>query len=66
MQQIPHLNSIEGCDAKHELQSDKCFSLQWLCEDICNLIIYFAGYQFNFFVLHMLSDKLSDDMYQCV
>jgi hypothetical protein len=58
MQQIPPLNSIERCHAKHELQSDKYFSLQWLCEDICNLIICFAGYQFNFFVLHMLSDKV--------
>jgi|UniRef100_A0A3N7FPI5 hypothetical protein len=36
------LNSIEGRHAKHELQSDKYFSLQWLCKDICNLIICLA------------------------
>jgi hypothetical protein len=31
IQQISPLNSIEGCHAKHELHSDKCFPLQWLC-----------------------------------
>jgi hypothetical protein len=42
IQQISPLNSIEGCHAKHELQSTKYFSLQWLCKDICNLIICLA------------------------
>jgi hypothetical protein len=67
MQQISPLNSIEGCHVKHEFQSSKYFSLQWLCKDICNLIICISGYQFNFFVLHMFSDEVMTciNVYHC-